>query len=171
MAGPHRTRAQLHQELDQIRHLLSLGYTDTEIIRDRGMKRRWFYVCKAKIYEQDKDLLQYKKIQDLATDVFLLRERLTRLYKITEDKLTQQQQTNHDDAIGASKLLERAESIAINIFKLETEGVIVANKSGITSADFSRSEQALKENRLLPSTMVSSGTTTATGTTNNNRES
>jgi hypothetical protein len=72
--GKQKTQEQLQEHLKQIRHLIALGQTDSEIMDNLNIPRRTFYYYKKRINEECAEELQKKKVEDLAGDVDRLRD-------------------------------------------------------------------------------------------------
>jgi hypothetical protein len=115
-----KTREQLRANLTQIRKLVSTGYTDCEIMDKMGIPRSTFYYYKKKANEESSQEFMKKELEDLAFDVDVIRDRLTRMFKITQDRLTDSN-TRAKDIPG---LLEAGKDLALWLFKLESEGLV-----------------------------------------------
>ena len=113
-----RTRIQLQNELVEIESRICKGKTDSEIMDELHLKERTYYYYKSKLYEQSAELQRKKTEETLAFETQLLKDRLTRLYRHVEQRLTSENTKCRE----AADLSEVAGNIAINIFKLENEG-------------------------------------------------
>jgi hypothetical protein len=122
-----RTRRQLQNELIEIEFRICKGRTDSEIMEELHIKERTFYYYKSKLYEQSAELQRKKTEETLAFETQILKDRLTRLYRHVEQRLT----CENTKCREAADLSEVACNIAINIFRLENEGLRALHSSNI----------------------------------------
>jgi hypothetical protein len=124
--------------------MLSVGRPDREIMEQLQIKRSQYYEYKSK-FQQSAELfnqLNEKNRDSLIYHKELLSERLTRLYNQAELDLTHN--TCTEGGNNKASIYLAAQNIAINIFKLESEGLrILANGQGRQL----RSLQAYNEKR------------------------
>jgi hypothetical protein len=114
-----KTDDQLKVELAKIRRLVSVGHTDNEIMDKLKIPRSTFYYYKKKLNEESSQEFMKKEVEDLAFDVDVLRDRLTIMFKVSQDKLNDKNTKAKD----IPNLLEAGQELAINLFRLESEGL------------------------------------------------
>lgn len=127
-----KTKRQIQAEVIQVGKLLASGFVDREIMDSLGLKSTAFYIYKRKLYQQTADIFQKERIQDLYYHKHLLHDRLTKLYRRAESRLletridpvTKEVRYTIDGHDLAPNLLA-AQNLAVNIFKLEMEGLRV----------------------------------------------
>lgn len=150
-----KTNRQIQNEVNEIGKLLAIGLTDREIMQKLQLRRSQYYVYRSKLYDQSADLFKKGQIEDLAFHKELLQERLTRLYRQAETRLTGAAGNNTMTSKDIAQVLAMAQNIAINIFKLESEGLrILASQRNVNASidnGYPRSiESESREVRLLP---------------------
>ena len=127
---PKKTSFRIQQLINEIGKLLSAGKLDREIMEQLQIKRSQYYEYKSRLFQQSAELFNRFNDENRASLIYqkeLLSERLTRLYKQAELDLTQNIIIEGGSNNRASIYLV-AQNIAINIFKLESEGLrILAN--------------------------------------------
>ena len=132
-ANPRRPALGSSQLINEIGKMLSAGKLDREIMEELRIKRSQYYEHKSKLFQQSGELFDRLNDQNRDSLIYhkeLLSERLTRLYKQAESDLTQNTLIEGAGNNRASIYLA-AQNIAINIFKLESEGLrILANGQG-----------------------------------------
>jgi hypothetical protein len=130
---PKKTSFRIQQLINEIGKMLSAGKLDREIMEELHIKRSQYYEYKSKLFQQSGELFDRLAEQNRDSLIYhkeLLAERLTRLYKQAELDLTQNTLIEGGGNNRASIYLA-AQNIAINIFKLESEGLrILANGQG-----------------------------------------
>ena len=130
---PKKTSFRIQQLINEIGKLLSAGKLDREIMEELRIKRSQYYEYKSKLFQQSAELFDRLTDQNRDSLIYhkeLLSERLIRLYKQAESDLTQNTLIEGGSNNRASIYLA-AQNIAINIFKLENEGLrILANGQG-----------------------------------------
>ena len=130
---PKKTSFRIQQIINEIGKMLSAGKPDREIMEQLHIKRSQYYEYKSRLFQQSAEL--FDRLTDQNRDLLiyhkeLLSERLTRLYKQAELDLTQNTLIEGGSNNRASTYIA-AQNIAINIFKLESEGLrILANGQG-----------------------------------------
>ena len=148
---PKKTSFQIQQVINEIGKMLSAGKPDREIMEQLQIKRSQYYEYKSKLFQQSAEL--FDRFNDENRDSLIyqketLSERLIRLYKQAESDLTQ----NTLLKVVTIELLSilRPRTSAINIFKLESEGLrILANGQGRQL----RALQAYNEKRGIPTAL------------------
>ena len=108
----------MHLKLEELAKKLAAGYTDKEIMQALNLKRRSFYYHKAKVCKMFGDIAEKKTKQVLEFESQILKDRFMRLYRNLEQRATDRNTKLHD----AANASEVAADIALNIFRLETEG-------------------------------------------------
>lgn len=122
--GKRKTQEQTQEILGKIRNLIALGHSNAEIMNKLNIPRRTFYYYKKKVNEESAAEFQKKKAEDLAFDMSILRDRLSRMYKTAIDSC------NDPVTCDIPKTLEIAQKLAINLFRLEVEGLKASGKYG-----------------------------------------
>ena len=96
------------------------------------IKRSQYYEYKSKLFQQSAELFDRFNDENRDSLIYqkeLLSERLIRLYKQAESDLTQN--TSIEGGNNRASIYFAAQNIAINIFKLESEGLrILSNGQG-----------------------------------------
>ena len=113
------TRQQMENTLMEIEHKICQGHTDKEIMDELGIKERIFYYYKEKIYQQSAGIQAKKKEQVLAFEMQILKDRLSRIYRHLDQRIT----AENGKARDLVELVPLACDIAETIFKLESEGL------------------------------------------------
>jgi uncharacterized protein YjcR len=116
-----KSQQQIENVLMEIEHRICQGYTDTQIIEELGIKERTFYYYKEKLYKLSAEIQAKKTEQVMAFEVQILKDRLTRLYR----QLEQRASSTNTKARDVAEIATVACDIAINILKLESEGLRV----------------------------------------------
>jgi hypothetical protein len=129
---PKKTSFRIQQLINEIGKMLSTGRPDREIMEQLQIKRSQYYEYKSKLFQQSAELFDRFTDQNSDSIIYhkeLLSERLTRLYKQAELDLTQN--TLPEGGNNRASIYLAAQNIAINIFKLENEGLrVLANGQG-----------------------------------------
>jgi hypothetical protein len=129
---PKKTSFRIQQISDDIGKMLSAGRLDREIMEELQIKRSQYYEYKSRLFQQSGELIERLSNLNESSLIYhkeLLSERLTRLYKQAELDLTQS--TPAEGGNNRASIYLVAQNIAINIFKLESEGLrILANGQG-----------------------------------------
>jgi hypothetical protein len=127
-----KTSFRIQQLINEIGEMLSAGKLDREIMEQLQIKRSQYYEYKSRLFQQSTELFDRLSDQNGDSLIYhkeLLAERLTRLYNQAASDLTQNTQLEGSNNRAAIYLA--AQNIAINIFKLESEGLrILANGQG-----------------------------------------
>jgi len=114
-----KTQQQIQNELIEIEHRICQGHTDKEVIEDLGLKERTFYYYKEKLYQRSAEIQAKKTEQILVFESQILKDRLTHMYR----QLQQRVRAENTKARDLAEIITAAYNIAINIFKLESEGL------------------------------------------------
>ena len=129
---PKKTSFRIQQLINEIGKMLSVGKLDREIMEELRIKRSQYYKYKSKLFQQSGELFDRLTDQNRDSLIYhkeLLSERLIRLYTQAELDLTQS--TLAEGGSNRASIYLAAQNIAINIFKLESEGLrILANGQG-----------------------------------------
>jgi hypothetical protein len=111
--------------------MLSTGKPDREIMEQLQIKRSQYYEYKSKLFQQSAELFNRFNDENRDSLIYqkeLLSERLTRLFNQAELDLTQ---NSYREVNNRASIYLAAQNIAINIFKLESEGLyVLANGQG-----------------------------------------
>jgi DNA-binding CsgD family transcriptional regulator len=119
-----KTRHQLEDELIEIQHRICQGNTDKEIIEGLNIKERTFYYYKHKLYQMSAAIQAKKREEVMAFETQILKDRFTRLYRHLELKAA----SPNTKAGEVAKIAKTAQEIAVNILKLEGEGIRVLSR-------------------------------------------
>jgi hypothetical protein len=129
---PKKTSFRIQQLINDIGNMLSAGKLAREIMEELRIKRSQYYEYKSRLFQQSAELFDRLTDQNRDSLIYhkeLLSERLTRLYKQAELDLTQNTLTEGGN--NRASIYLAAQDIAINIFKLENEGLrVLANGQG-----------------------------------------
>lgn len=105
----------------EIEHRICQGYTDKDIMNELDIKERTFYCYKEKLYQQSADVQAKKKTEEiLAFEMLILKDRLSRIYRCVEVRLTATEKTRARDL---PEIATAACEIAKTMLKLECEGL------------------------------------------------
>jgi ACT domain-containing protein len=145
-----RTRQQVELQIEQIQSRISTGSsTDKEIMQELGLKRANFYKYKAKIYKRSKAIQLKNSQKSLAFYQEILNDRLTRIYRALEEKLADK----NTKAREVAKCALLAQEVAINIVRLEAEGLKVSREANrLAKKSSSETNQTLNLDSLLSKT-------------------
>lgn len=124
----------------EIEHRICQGHTDKEIMEEIGIKERTFYYYKEKLYQQSAEIQAEKTKNVLAFEMQILKDRLTRLYRQLDQRITAENIRAHD----LVELVPLACDIAETIFKLECEGL--RGLSGIYNLTNKAAQQQMSQN-------------------------
>jgi hypothetical protein len=123
---PNHNRALVDQELYKMFELIALGRTDREMIQELKMKNSTFYWYKRKLYKRYGRIARQKTEDSIFLQQEVLAERLIRTYRNLEIKAREDR--NNMTGTDLANLASIQQEIAINILKLETEGLRATNK-------------------------------------------
>jgi|SRR5215831_2126166 len=113
------TRPQQQAQLEAIAKKMSQGYTEGEIIEELRISRSTYFRYKTKVINIFGDQAQKKTQANVELEAEVLKDRLTRLFRALEIGIADKDiELSHRAAAAAV-----AQDIAINIFKLEAEGL------------------------------------------------
>lgn len=107
--------------------LLAEGYTDREMMSQLHMSESTYYWYKSKLYEKYGKIQREKTEDMIYLQQQILYERLTKLYKLSEDKLTKD--SKHMNGAEIAAVGQIAQELSINILKLECEGIRSMNRN------------------------------------------
>jgi ACT domain-containing protein len=116
------TKVSIKEAEDNIQKVaakLTAGASDKEIMQELGLKRANFYKYKAKIYKRSEAVQSKKSEKSLAFYQEILNGRLTRIFRVLEEKVADKN-TKARDVVRCALL---AQDVAINIVRLEAEGL------------------------------------------------
>lgn len=122
---PRHTKMLLDKELAHIFELMVVGHSDMEIQRMLNINERTYYFYKHRLNERYGSLQRQKTEDYISYQQQILTDRLLKLYRMTEQKLTKDMSKMNGMEITA--LTETAQEIAINVFRLEAEGFRAVN--------------------------------------------
>jgi hypothetical protein len=128
---PKKTSFRIQQLVNEIGKMLSAGRLDREIMEELQIKRSQYYEYKAKLYQQSEELFDRFNDENRDSLIYqkeLLSERLTRLYKRAESDLAQTSPAEGSN--NRASIYLAAQNIAINILKLESEGLRILKGQG-----------------------------------------
>jgi len=115
------TEAQTRAQVEMIAKKISQGYTDSEIMAEIRLGRSQFYRYKAKMYQMFGNVAAKKTQESIEFEAEVLKDRLIRLHRTLEAAMLREGAELADIAQAAAVGME----IAINVFKLECEGLRV----------------------------------------------
>jgi hypothetical protein len=115
------TKQQYEAQLQHIFRLLLEAKTDEEIAKDLQISVRTVQRYRQRLVKRYGDFQRQKTDSTLFLETTLLKNRLLKLYKILEKK-AEDPKTNGNEC---AKCCEVAASIAIDIIRLESEGIRV----------------------------------------------
>jgi FixJ family two-component response regulator len=104
----------------EIQHRICQGHTYKEIMKQLGIKERTFYYYKEKMYQQSAEIQAKKTGEVLAFEMQILNDRLSRIYRHLEERLTATEKTRARDL---AEIATAACEIAKTNIKLECEGL------------------------------------------------
>ena len=122
---PKKTSFRIQQLVNKIGKMLSTGRLDREIMEELQIKRSQYYEYKSKLFQQSAELFDQFNDENRNSLIYqkeLLSERLTRLYKQAELDLARS--TLAEGGNNRASIYLAAQNIAINILKLESEGLL-----------------------------------------------
>ena len=138
-----KSKREIARIIDEIGRMLAAGMIDREIWQRLGLTRTRYFVYRARLYQQSGDLFDKTTNDELIYHKDLLHERLTRLFRQAELDLTQTTGNNSNNNLplntrDRAATYLAAQNIAINIFKLEHEGLRVLSHDGVNSNRYLR---------------------------------
>ena len=111
--------------MHEIQHRLVKGEKDKEIMRAVLLSERNYYKYKRKISLHLEQIQKERTDSAIWLEVQTLKDRMSGLYRALNDKI----QHPHTKTSELSNLVSTAESIAINILKLESASIIAIQQS------------------------------------------
>ena len=108
----------------EIEHRICQGRTDKEIMDELGIKERIFYYYKEKLYQQSAEIQAKKTEEIFAFEMQILKDRLSRIYRHLEQRITAGNTKAHD----LVEIVPVACDIAETIFKLERVKSVIWHK-------------------------------------------
>lgn len=161
---PRKNYRERQLEINEIGRLLAMGMTDAEIMKQLKISKSQYYHYRRKLFNQSAELFKTEHIADLGWHKQLLHDRLTKIYRNMELKIQLKKQNSEDPYIEsrdyASTCLA-AQNIAINIFKLQSEGLRIL--SSIAESNSNSGGNRYLANLEQPKLRVLSDGTTAIG--------
>lgn len=115
--------AQRSQYVKEIGRCFAAGMVDREIMEKLHIKKNAFYQYRKRLFRESGDLFRQTDPDELLYHKELLQERLTRMYRQIEIDLHNNTLSNKDRA----GLYLAAQSYAMNIFRLNYEGIAALN--------------------------------------------
>ncbi len=126
----------MEKTLMEIEHRICEGHTDKEIMDDLAIKERTFYYYKEKLYQQSARIqAKTKTEQVLAFEMQILKDRLSRMYRHLDQRVTAENVKARD----LIEIVPLACNIAETIYKLEIEGLRAL--SGINKLTINKTAQ------------------------------
>jgi hypothetical protein len=110
-----------------------MGASDREVMERLNLKRTQYFVYRARLYRESAQQFNASRPEDLVYQKDLLKERLVRLFRQAEQDITKSANASDTGLIisgGRAALYLAAQNIAINLFKLEHEGLRILNNAG-----------------------------------------
>lgn len=128
-----RTQKERKAVIDEIYKLKGLGYTDTEIIEKMQITENAYYRYRQKLYQQHGQRFGEAVSEDsLACSMQTLEDRLNKIYRTLNIFVTRAA-SDRADPMSAREIAPVAivmENIAINLFKLQHEGLRIVKGNG-----------------------------------------
>lgn len=121
-----KTQAQINAEVDQMGKLITLGLTDLEVRTQLQIKHTQYYQYKRRLIKRSAQMFCKATEDDQKLWKMQLEERLSMLFRMGWIKL------QRDDMKDPSGLISTLQNVAVNIFKLNNEGlaVLLRGKTG-----------------------------------------
>jgi len=157
---PRKNYRERQLEIGEIGRLLAMGMVDAEIMKQLKISRSQYYHYRRKLFAQSAEQFKSERIADLGWHKHLLHDRLTKLYRNAELKLQLKKSNSEDPYIESrdyAATVLAAQNLAINIFKLESEGLRILNNFADATNSGNRYLQGLEQPELR---VLSDGTTT-----------
>lgn len=162
--------AQRTQYVKEIGRCFAAGMLDREIMEKLHIKKNAYYQYRKRLFRESGDLFRQTDADELLYHKELLQERLTRMFRQIEIDLNNKDLSNKDRA----GLYLAAQSYAMNIFRLNYEGIAALNgiqgrsslaiNTSIGSEDSPRSGAAVVRLLQTQDTGGGRGNGTTTGT-------
>jgi hypothetical protein len=115
-----KSEAEISQIVKEIGRMFAAGMVDREIIDRLNLKRATFYWYRKRLFKESGNLFKQTSDDELLFHKDLLQERLTRMFRQIEIDLRNTTLSSKDRA----GLYMAAQSYAINIFRLNYEGIV-----------------------------------------------
>lgn len=130
---PRKTQKEIKAHIDEIHKLIGLGYTDTEIIEKMQLRPATYYFYRRKLFREHGRRLDQAISEDrLAFSMQNLEDRLNKIYRTLNIFVTKAA-SDRADPMSAREIAPVAivmENIAINLFKLQHEGLRIVKGNG-----------------------------------------
>lgn len=117
---PKKTDAQISEFVKEIGRMYSAGMVDREIMERLQLKKASYYAYRKRLFRDSGNMFRQTSNDELLYHKDLLQERLTRMFRRIEIDLNNTALTNKDRA----GLYMAAQSYAMNIFRLNYEGIV-----------------------------------------------
>ena len=114
-------------QVETIANKISSGYTDSDIMRDLGLKRHTYYNYKRRVIQEFGAAARKKSEDVIEFEAEVLKDRYIRLYRNLELRISNPSEKLYDVTLGS----EIAAVIATNILRLETEGLRARQGRGL----------------------------------------
>jgi hypothetical protein len=146
-------KSKLELYLQQIFRMLLESKTEEAIAKELGVSTRTVQRYKVILDQRYGEIWKQKTNDTLFLECNLFKNRMLKLYKALEDKVTSDKTT----AVETAKCAEVAANIAIDVLKMESEGIKAVKDLGLSAASSSSS--------------LANKNTTTTSLNNNNNNS
>ncbi len=138
-------KSKLELYLQQIFRMLLESKTEEAIAKELGVSTRTIQRYKVILDQRYASIWKQKTNNTLFLECNLFKNRMLKLYKALEDQVTSSKETSGTEK---AKCAEVAANIAIDVLKMESEGIKVVKDALIAEKEATR--------RLSPSTISSS---------------
>lgn len=122
-----RNKIQIEGELKEIYQRLVAGQNDRDIMRALLLSERNYYKYKQKLSKKIEKYQFEKCDSTMWLEVQTLKDRMSRLYSVVSERVSDPRIKTSD----VSNLASTAESIAINLFKLESASITAIKQSNV----------------------------------------
>jgi cobalamin biosynthesis Co2+ chelatase CbiK len=125
-----RTKQKMEYELDEIFRRLCNGESDFQIMTTLNLQERNYYKYKKKVEARLMEYQTRKTDDTLFLECHLFKNRMLTLYKALETKMLD----SKTSGVEIARCADVASSIAVQIVKLESEGIRAVKELGLATA-------------------------------------
>jgi hypothetical protein len=120
-------KSHIEWKMREMYHRLVRGEKDTNIMHSLLLSERNYYKYKKKLASRLEELQKSRTDDEIWLEVQILRDRMSNLYSVLSERVNDPRTKTSD----LSALASTAESIAINLFKLESASFTAIKQSNI----------------------------------------
>jgi hypothetical protein len=146
---------QTEQEVERVYGLIMEGKTDRQIIEILQINRRTFYRYKDKVIDRIYKIFGNQTRREIPLHKDLLRERLNTLYMLAQKKIestVDSQKGELNPSKDFSGTVAIAQELAVNIWRLDTQGIEVLTGGGLNNDRLNTIERKIQgSTRVLQS--------------------